>query len=88
MHDKGFGLVKGNIILGGLDALVTLEQGVETIPSFLGGGTTTDVSNMLSRKSLLDDVNSRLVELGLNVLSWSQIAWVMRMKSMNNTSPQ
>ena len=88
MHDKGFGLVKGNIILGGLDALVALEQSVETIPSFLGGVTTTNVSNMLSRKSLLDDVKSRLVVLRLNVLSWSQIVWVMMMKSMNNTSPQ
>ena len=63
MHDKGLGLVKGNIILGGLDALVALEQSVEAIPSFLGGGTTADVSDMLSRKSLLYDVESRLVEL-------------------------
>ena len=36
----------------------------------------------------MDDVESGLVELRFNIFSWSQVACIMQMKSMNDTSPQ
>ena len=71
MHDEVYGLVYSNIILGGLDAFISLKQSVKTIPSLLGSFASTNEIEVLPWERLLDDVEGGLVELRFNILSWN-----------------
>src|SRR6266480_2771527 len=87
IHDEVFLFTIDLVELGALDACIPGEQGLEMVPNFFGGGECTNMCHIGFRDSLLENVNSRSIELLLDFFAWGQVEWIARRKPKLHTSP-